>query len=99
MARDFDFPEESREQPIAPLLWVSHDGFRRATGLELRTPVREEREERLRQGLATLDNDFPEWLDDVQTETEDGLSEFDLDYTGVAFGLGARISFGGGGGE
>jgi len=33
------------------------------------------------------------------TESEDGLSEFDLDYTGVAFGLGARISFGGGGGE
>ena len=74
MARDFDFPEESREQPIAPLLWVSHDGFRRATGLELRTPVREEREERLRQGLATLDNDFPDWLDDVQTETDDGLT-------------------------
>jgi hypothetical protein len=31
------------------------------------------------------------------TETEDGTVEYDLDYTGVAFGLGARLSFGGGG--
>ncbi|HEU4751777.1 MAG TPA: hypothetical protein VFU47_01635 [Armatimonadota bacterium] len=73
MAREFDFPVEAAGEPTAPLLWVSYQGFRRATGEELRSPLPAEREERLRHGLATLDNDFPEWLEDVETETEDGL--------------------------
>lgn len=73
MARDFDFPVESGERPTAPLLWISYRGFQRATGEDLRTPVPEEREERLRRGLAALDADFPDWLDRLAGETNDGI--------------------------
>jgi hypothetical protein len=69
----FDFPEESRGEPIAPLIWISHNGFQHATGVDLRTPVHAELLERLGQGLAMLDNDFPDWLEGVAAETDDGL--------------------------
>jgi hypothetical protein len=74
MARDFGFPAETNGNPTTPLLWISHQGFLRATGEELRTPVPEERLVRLHQGLASLDNDFPGWLEAIETETEDGLT-------------------------
>jgi hypothetical protein len=74
MARDFDFPVEAGERPIAPLLWISYPGFLRATGEDLRTPVPEERNERLCRGLASLDNDFPNWLDQIAGETNDGIN-------------------------
>ena len=70
----FDFPEESRGEPIAPLIWISHSGFEHATGVDLRTPVHEELMDRLRRGLAALDNHFPGWLENVVSETEDGLT-------------------------
>lgn len=73
MPYQFDFPEESAGEPIAPLIWISHNGFKHATGVDLRTPVRAELMVRLRQGLGVLDNDFPEWLEDVASETDDGL--------------------------
>lgn len=72
---DFDFPvEDNREQPTAPLLWISYKGFFRATGEELRTPVRDELRDRLNKGLAALDNDFPGWLDDVAGDSGDGIT-------------------------
>ena len=74
MAREFDFPVEDREQPIGALLWISYRGLERATGEELQTPLREEQLERLRRGLASLDRDFPTWLVEVASDTEDGLT-------------------------
>jgi len=73
MPYQFDFPEESRGEPIAPLIWVSRNGFQHCDGADLRTPVRAELMERLQRGLAVLDNDFPAWLEDVVSETDDGL--------------------------
>jgi hypothetical protein len=73
MARDLDFPVEVDEEPDAPLLWISHAGFQRATGEELRSPVPEERRERLCRGLAALDGDFPHWFEGIASETADGL--------------------------
>lgn len=73
MPYQFDFPEESRGEPIAPLIWISHNGFQHATGVDLRTPVHAELMDRLRDGLAVLDNDFPKWLQGVVAETDDGL--------------------------
>ena len=74
MAVDLDFPVEIDEAPAAPLIWISHAGFLRATGEELRSPVPDERMERLRRGLARLDNDFPGWLEAIEAETADGLT-------------------------
>jgi hypothetical protein len=85
MARDFGFapvvehPGETDDgrtqtlEPDTPVLWISHKGFLRATGEELRTPDRQERLDRLMRGLGSLDNDFPRWLEAVEGETEDGL--------------------------
>ncbi|MBW3623539.1 MAG: hypothetical protein KY468_09040 [Armatimonadetes bacterium] len=71
---DFDFPvEDNQENPAAPLLWVSYQGFQRATGEELRTPVRDELKERLNKGLASLDGDFPNWLEEV-SDAGDGVT-------------------------
>jgi hypothetical protein len=69
----FDFPDEVRGEPTAPLIWISHKGFLHATGEELRTPDHSELMERLRRGLARLDGDFPGWLQEVAAETDDGL--------------------------
>jgi hypothetical protein len=74
MPYEFDFPEESRGEPIAPLIWISHNGFQHATGQDLRTPVHEELMDRLRCGLAVLDSHFPAWLEGVVSETDDGLT-------------------------
>ena len=71
--KEFDLQAAAAGDPTAPLLWISHQGFRRVTGQELRTPLRDEREQRLKLGLGTLDNDFPSWFEAVETETEDGL--------------------------
>lgn len=68
MAKEVAFPDGD-----APVLWIGHRGFLRVTGEELRTPVFEERMERLRTGLASLDGDFPGWLVGVDGETDDGL--------------------------
>lgn len=74
MPYQFDFPEESRGEPTAPLIWISHNGFQHATGVDLRTPAHEELMDRLRRGLAVLDNHFPAWLESVVSETDDGLT-------------------------
>lgn len=74
MAREFGYPMEEGGEPTAPLLWVSHAGFLRATGEELRTPLRKERMERLRRGLGSLDRDFPSWLQEEAGLTEDGVT-------------------------
>jgi hypothetical protein len=74
MARDFDFPVEVDDEPTAPLIWIEHRAFQRATGEDLRTPSEEERRERLCRGLATLDADFPEWLEDGAADTDDGVT-------------------------
>ncbi len=74
MARDVYYPAAvDEETPTAPLLFVSHTGFLRATGEELRSPDPQERIERLRRGLGKLDNDFPQWLEAIESETADGL--------------------------
>lgn len=72
---DYDFPVESNlENPTAPLLWISYDGFERATGINLRTPLEDEKRERLNNGLAKLDNDFPGWLEETAGDTADGIT-------------------------
>src|SRR5205807_2635847 len=73
MARDFDFPVEVDERPTAPLIWIEERAFLRATGEDPRTPLPEERRERVCRGLAALDSDFPGWLDEIAGETDDGI--------------------------
>jgi hypothetical protein len=68
--------DDGREQvaePAEPVLWITFDGFYRATGEELRTPASTERMLRLTRGLKTLDSDFPKWLAGVEGERADGL--------------------------
>jgi hypothetical protein len=39
-----------------------------------RTPLDEEKRERLNNGLASLDNDFPSWLEGLAGDTGDGIT-------------------------
>jgi hypothetical protein len=70
---DFDYPLEQNESPTAPLIWIDYKSFFRVTGQDLRTPVAQERDERLRKGLAELDNDFPNWLDGEPNDAGSGI--------------------------
>lgn len=71
--RDFGLEMEARQDPPEPNLWITHAGFERATGIDLRTPVHEELIDRVKQGLEKLDNDFPAWFAGVVGERDDGL--------------------------
>ncbi|MFN3649458.1 MAG: hypothetical protein ACK47B_07725 [Armatimonadota bacterium] len=73
MARDFGIEAATVPAGTQPTVWITHDGFERATGIDLRTPVRSELLSRIRDGLDSLDHDFPSWFTGVAGEREDGL--------------------------
>jgi hypothetical protein len=73
MALDFSFPVPDDGGAAAPLMWISYDAFERVTGENLQTPLAEEQAERVRRGLDGLDHDFPGWLEEIASHTNQGI--------------------------